>query len=206
MASPVFTKDRHVKYFLRCLKTFLPSPYLASDSNRALLAFFIVSGLDILGALESNTTPDERKAYIEWIYHCQVPSGGFRGFTGTHFGLDKRSPDNEVWDPANLPATFFFLVLLLVLGDDLSRVKRKECLQWLRAMQRADGSFGEVLGTAGTVEGGRDLRFCCVAAGTRCILRGHESGEDVEDINVNALVAFVEACQVRMPFFFFFFF
>ena len=193
----ILNKDRHIRYFLRCLRTFLPTPYTASDSNRALLAFFIVSGLDILGVLESTTTPDERQAYIEWIYNCQLPyGGGFRAFPGTDFGLNGRTPDNLVWDPANLPATFFFLVLLLVLGDDLSRVKRRECLQWLHAMQRSDGSFGEILGVAGA-EGGRDLRFCCVAAGIRYILRGRDQRgcEDVEDINIHTMLTFIEACQ-----------
>lgn len=199
MADALFNKDRHVKYFLRCLKTYLPSVYTAADSNRVLLAFFVVAGLDLLGALDTNTTAEERQGYIEWIYRCQHPSGGFRGFTGADFGLERRTPDNEVWDPANLPSTFLALTALLTLGDDLSRVKRRECLQWLKAMQRDDGSFGEVLGPAGAVEGGRDMRFCYVAAGTRYILRGRDVRdiEDVGDIDVHGLVAFIEACQVR---------
>lgn len=198
MAEPTFNKDRHIKYFLRCLKTYLPDAYTSSDSNRMLLAFFTLSGLDILGALETSTTPEERRGYIDWIYHCQVPTGGFRGFTGTDFGLDRRTTENEVWDPANVPSTFFALVSLIILGDDLSRVKRKECLRWLPRMQRADGSFGEVLGNNGKIEGGRDLRFCCCAAGTRYMLRERsDSGlEHVEDIDVDRLVRFIEDCQV----------
>ncbi|KAI9373303.1 serine/threonine protein kinase [Aspergillus egyptiacus] len=197
MAEAVFTKERHIRYFLRCLKTFLPEPYTSNDSNRMLLAFFTVSGLDLLGVLQSKTTPEERRGYIEWIYHCQVPSGGFRGFTGTNFGVDKRTRENEAWDPANVPSTFFALVILLILGDDLSRVQRIECLSWLPKMQRADGSFGEVLGPEGEVEGGGDLRFCCFAAGTRYILRGKNAAglEDVDDIDVQKLVAFIESCQ-----------
>lgn len=199
MDNAIFNKERHVKYFLRCLKTVLPNLYTSNDSNRILLAFFTIAGLDLLGALQSKTTAEERRGYIEWVYHCQVPSGGFRGFTGADFGLNKRTPENEIWDPANLPATFFALMILIILGDDLSRVKRKECLRWLRTMQRDDGSFGEVLGAAGAVEGGRDLRFCCVAAGIRYILRGKDGKdtEGLEDINVDRLVSFIEACQVR---------
>jgi geranylgeranyl transferase type-1 subunit beta len=202
MSEAVFTKDRHVTFFLRCLKTFLPGLYTSNDSNRMLLAFFIVSGLDLLGALESKTTPEERQGYIEWIYQCQVPSGGFRGFTGTDFGTELRTPENEAWDPANVPSTFFALVILLILGDDLSRVKRTECLKWLRKMQRPNGSFGEVLGPDENVEGGGDLRFCCFAAGTRYILRGkRDTGLDgIEDIDVGKLVAFIVSCQVRFHF------
>ncbi|EAW11160.1 protein geranylgeranyltransferase type I subunit CDC43 [Aspergillus clavatus NRRL 1] len=197
MTQPVFNKERHIKYYLRCLKTFLPAAYTSGDSNRMLLAFFTISGLDILGVLESKTTPEDRRGYIDWIYHCQVPSGGFRGFTGTDFGADKRTPGNEAWDPANVPSTFFALVLLIILGDDLSRVKRKQCLEWLPRLQRGDGSFGEVLGPGGKVEGSRDLRFCCCAAGTRYILRGRKGGglEGVGDIDVDKLVEFIKACQ-----------
>ncbi|KAL2857749.1 terpenoid cyclases/protein prenyltransferase alpha-alpha toroid [Aspergillus pseudoustus] len=197
MPEAQFTKERHIRYFLRCLKTFLPDLYTSNDSNRMLLAFFSLAGLDLLDVLESKTTPEERQGYIEWIYHCQVRSGGFRGFSGTDFGDEIRTRDNEAWDPANVPSTFFALVILLILGDDLSRVKRVECLKWLPKMQRPDGSFGEVLGPGDNVEGGGDLRFCCFGAGTRYLLRGRSGAglDGVEDIDVDKLVTFIESCQ-----------
>ncbi|KAK2748262.1 hypothetical protein FQN57_000920 [Myotisia sp. PD_48] len=164
---------------------------------------------------------DETRGYINWIYHCQVASpsssssttapspteghsspayaeGGFRAFTGAHFGEQNRSLENQCWDPASVPATFFALVILLALGDDLSRVKRKECLAWLCQMQRSDGSFGQVLGPDGQSDGTRDLRFCFCAAGIRYILRGKEGKNlpDVADINVSGLISYVESCQV----------
>lgn len=191
-------KDRQIKYFLRCLKTFLPHQYTSNDSSRMTLAFFTVAGLDLLDALDGNLSPAERKGYIDWIYHCQVPSGGFRGFSGTIFGDSIRTPENECWDPANVPATFFALMALIVLGDDLSRVKRRECLLWLVRMQREDGSFGEVLGSGGQIEGSNDLRFCCCAAGIRYILRGKDVDylRDIGDIDVGRLISHIEACQV----------
>lgn len=192
-----FTTERHVKYYLRCLKTFLPSAYTSNDSNRMLLAYLTLSGLDVLGVLQSKTTLEERTGYINWLYHCQVPTGGFRGFPGTDFGSDRRNADNEAWDPANVPATFFALVNLLILGDDLSRVNRKGCLEWLPRVQREDGSFGELVGPDGSLGGARDLRYCCCAAGIRYILRGRGSGlEGVPDIDVAGLISFIEACQV----------
>lgn len=199
MAELSFNTERHVKYYLRCLKTFLPGAYTSNDSNRMLLAFFIISGLDTLGVLESKTTPEERQTYIDWLYRCQVPTGGFRGFSGTNFGDEKRNKENEAWDPANVPATFFALVNLLILGDDLSRVKRRECLQWLPNLQRDDGSFGELLGPESKIGGDRDLRYCCCAAGIRYLLRGKNAKgvEDVKDIDVPKFISFIEACQVR---------
>src|SRR5436190_11398792 len=191
MAEPsAFRKDRHVKYFLRCLKTLLPHQYTSNDSSRMTLGFFTIAALDLLGILDANITPAERQGYIDWIYHCQVPSGGFRGFTGTDFGAARRTLDNECWDPANVPATYFALATLLIFGDNLTRVKRRECLLWLPKIQREDGSFGEVLGLQGKIEGGSDLRFCCCAAGIRYILRGKDAEylKDVGDIDVGALV------------------
>ncbi|KMU88764.1 geranylgeranyltransferase type I [Coccidioides immitis H538.4] len=196
--SPLFWKDRHIKYFLRCLKTLLPHQYTPNDSNRMTLGFFIVAGLDLLGFLHASLSESERRAYANWVYHCQLSSGGFRGFTGTKFGDDdQRTAANEAWDPANLPATFFALVTLLILGDDLTRVRRKECLRWLRTMQREDGSFGEVLGANGQIEGGSDLRFCCCAAGIRYMLRGKDAEylKDVDDIDIRRLATYVEKCQ-----------
>jgi hypothetical protein len=65
-------------------------------------------------------------------------------------------------------------------------------------MQRENGSFGEVLGIDGKIEGGGDLRFCCFGAGTRYILRGKGENEleGIIDIDVDKLVAFIDACQV----------
>jgi geranylgeranyl transferase type-1 subunit beta len=199
MAAAIFQKERHVKFFLRCLKTLLPHQYTSGDSGRVLLGFFIVAGLDLLGVLETHTTAKERQGYIDWLYHCQHPSGGFRGFTGSNFGDEKRTHENEAWDPSNIPATFLALETLLILGDDLSRLEREKCLQWLPKLQRADGSFGEILGVDGEIEGGRDMRFCYCAAGIRYLLRGKREKDiaHVADIHVDELISFIESCQVR---------
>ena len=195
--TSVFNKERHIKYWLRCLKTFLPTAYISNDSNRMTLAYFTLSALDSLGALESHTTPVERAQYVDWIYHCQHPSGGFRGFTGTDLGA-LRDEGNAHWDPANMAATFFALASLAVLGDGLDRVRRRECLEWLARLQRGDGSFGETLGEEGRIEGGRDTRFCSTAAGIRWMLRGGGSN-DPGDIDVEGLLRYIKSTEVYDP-------
>ncbi|KAF2098546.1 terpenoid cyclases/Protein prenyltransferase [Rhizodiscina lignyota] len=189
-------KQKHINYWKRCLKTYLPTAYTSTDSNRMLLAFFVVSALDLLGALLEHTKPEEREGYIDWIYRCQHPEGGFRGFPGTDFG-DERNAENKMWDPANVPATYMALSALLILGDDLSRVKRRECLQWLRKLQRDTGSFGETLGENDNIEGGTDSRFGYCAAVVRWILRGAAKGEveGVPDIDVDKLAECVSSAQ-----------
>ena len=199
MTEPSLFKEGHIKYWLRCAKTLLPHQYTANDSNRMFLAYFIVSALDLLGVLETKVSLEERQSWVEWIYHCQVPEGGFRGFPGTMFHPKERTVTNQHWDPANIPATFFAIVTLLVLGDDLSGVLRKECLEWLPKLQRANGSFGETLGVMQSIEGGNDLRYCCCAAGIRYILRGRRADLDIQgakDFDVDALVGYISACQV----------
>lgn len=119
---------------------------------------------------------------------------------GTDFG-EKANASNAQWDPANIPATYFALALLLMLGDDMKRVRRAETLLWLLKMQREDGSFGETL-VNGKIEGGRDPRFAYCATGVRHILRGSSNGplqvDDarIGDINIDGLVRCIRAAEV----------
>ncbi|KAF2749645.1 geranylgeranyl transferas-like protein type i beta subunit [Sporormia fimetaria CBS 119925] len=187
--SGILKISKHVSYWRRNLKTYLPHHYTGTDSNRMLLAFFILSALDLLGDLDAALTDEERHEYVEWVYNCQIPDGGFRPSPGTYVGT-ARNQQNAVWDPAHIPGTFFSLLVLVLLGDDLKRVKRKETLIWLNRMQRPDGSFGETIGQAGRVEGGNDTRFGYMATGIRWILRGDIEGhvDDVPDIDVDKFV------------------
>jgi geranylgeranyl transferase type-1 subunit beta len=164
------------------------------------LAFFILSALDLLDALDTSIFSNERRDYINWIYRCQRPDGGFRMWPGTDFG-ERADEANAKWDPANMAATYFALAALLVLGDDLGRVRRRRTLQWLRRTQRPDGSFGEIL-VDGKIEGGRDPRSAHCACGVRYILRGRKSGDlvidgdMVEDVDLDALVHCIRAAEV----------
>ena len=66
----------HAKYFLRCLEL-LPAPYASLDTNRLTVAYFCVSGLDVLGSVARV----DATRVIEWIYSLQVlpSSGGAEG-------------------------------------------------------------------------------------------------------------------------------
>lgn len=194
--DPQLDKNRHIQYWLRCLKTLLPGAYTSNDSNRMTLAFFMIAALDLLGVLETKATRGERDDYINWIYYCQHPDGGFRAFPGTDFG-DRATKEGKRWDAANLPATYFALAALLVLKDDFKRVRRHETLRWLPSLQREDGSFGETV-VSGNIEGGMDTRFGYCAAGVRHMLRGNATGQvdGVEDIDVDQFVHCVTLAEV----------
>ena len=179
---------KHVVYWKRCLKTYLPRPYTSTDALRISLAYFIISALDLLGALETSTTPEERAGYADWIYSLQLPDGGFRGAPATDLG-QLRSESNQDYDPAHVPSTYFALSTLLILRDDLERVKRPECLRWLAQMQRDDGSFGAHFFNGQRV-GGTDTRLGYSAMVVRWMLRGRASGsvDGVPDLNIPKFV------------------
>ncbi|KAJ9498128.1 geranylgeranyl transferase type-1 subunit beta [Exophiala xenobiotica] len=193
-SPPRLDRDRHIKYWKRCAQL-LPEPYSAGEASRMSFGFFIVAALDLLGALETATTAEEREGWINWIYTCQVPfTGGFRGFTGTMLG-GVRSQYNWHWDPANLPNTYFALATLIMLGDDLSRVRRNECMKWVRSLQRKNGSFGEYLGEDHAIEGGNDPRLCMCAVGTLKLLQGAESDIEKHEIDQVRLQEYISNCQ-----------
>lgn len=163
-----FDKVRHVKYWKRCA-LLLPEQYTAGDGSRLSLAFFIVAALDLLDVMETAVPTEERKQWIDWVYSLEVPSGGLRGFPGTNLG-SRRKTGNEHWDPANLHNTFLGLMVLLMLGDDLGRLKRLACLEWVRSLMKSNGGFGEMLGENEEVIGKDDLRSVYCAIGILYIL------------------------------------
>lgn len=199
MAEPTLQKEKHVRYWQRCLTSLLPTQYTSTDSSRMTLGCFILSALDLLGA-GADTFPEKQRAEIkDWILKCQHPNGGFCGSPNHRFpneyyvdvGQGKR-----VMDPANLPATFFALISLSYVGG-FDEVRRGDALRWLKRLQRADGSFGELVTQEGVVEGGRDMRYCQTAMAVRWILRGDEKVPEGEDIDVESLVDHIRAGQVH---------
>lgn len=158
------------------------------------LGFFSIAAIDILGELQRLSTDDDRAKWIDWVYSNQLPTGGFRGSPATF--LYGASPQ---WDPPTLPASFFALVTLVTLGDELERIDKRGLLTLLPKMQRADGSFGEWLGPGGEVVGGSDMRFIYFASAIRWILRGrggHGVVEGVLDFDVDRCVDYIKSSEV----------
>jgi geranylgeranyl transferase type-1 subunit beta len=177
-------KSRHIKYWQRCFTSFLPSAYTGNDSTRLTFGFFIVSALDLLSVPLSL---QERSSIRSWVLSLQHPDGGFCG-SPTHVlsGQDAHKGS------ANLAATFFALLLLGVASatDDEAKaafvgVHRPNLLQWLRKLQRDDGSFGQVL-WEGEAVGGRDTRHSYLASAIRWMLGA--AADDEGDIDVERLI------------------
>lgn len=196
---PLFNKEKHVVYWLRCLRSPLPTAYTSNEANRMTLVFFIFSALDILGVLFKRTSEDERRGYIDWIYSCQHAGGGFSSFPPPHADPNVTpSGLHHEWAPPNMSATWFALSSLAVLGDDLSRVRRAVTLRWLHTMQDEDGLFGELLTPEGKTHGGKDTRYAYFAASIRWYLRDSSPAHNtspVPDIDLAKLMSHIRSAQ-----------
>lgn len=173
-------QKKHISFFKRVLQV-LPSQQL--DTHRVSVAFFAISGLDILESLKD--IDEKRDNIIKWIYSLQIQPDlngtnhkqcGFRGCSmlGHLYDTDKAKEQVIPYDSSNIAMTYTSLVSLLILGDDLSRVYKKAVITGIRSLQQSDGSFISVL------EGSEyDMRFvycaCCV-----CYILDDWKGMDVD--------------------------
>ena len=82
----VLLTQKHAKFFQRSLAV-LPSSLASYDSQRVTIAFFSISGLDLLDKI--SLVSDQTESMIEWLYSCLMISekpetehwSGFRGST-----------------------------------------------------------------------------------------------------------------------------
>ncbi|KZL80963.1 prenyltransferase and squalene oxidase [Colletotrichum incanum] len=214
-----FEKARHIKYWQRCHKTFLPHQYTSSDSTRIALSFFILAALDILSPSEPSKeeqqllTPADRAAARNFVVGLYHPGGGFCGSPNhalpaelyANWDFEKGTPQTRNSSSANLASTYFALLILAIVADGpeaaksaFAGVDRVATLRWLKRLQRPDGSFGELVLDDGSIEGGNDMRLCFLAATIRWALRGDANEGDadwVEDIDVDALVKHIRQGQ-----------
>ncbi|KAF7822305.1 geranylgeranyl transferase type-1 subunit beta [Senna tora] len=177
-SSEIFDKDRHVT-FLQMMYQLLPSPYQAQEINRLTLAYFVISGIDILGALDQV----DKDAVANWILSFQVlpqnkadPNNGkFFGFHGSRT-LQFPSYDNGVLlhNNSHLASTYCALAILKIVGYKLSNIDYELIATSMRNLQQPDGSFMPIHTGAET-----DLRFIYCAAAISFML-DNWSGMDKE--------------------------
>jgi len=177
--------EKHVKFNTRGL-VLLGDWAIGNDLNRMALGFFLLNALDILGQL-TTTSADDRQNWINWIYNCQVQTGGFRGSPATKTGKE------SIYDTVHLPATYFAIASLLILGDDLKRVNRDGALEMLRNSQNENGSFSPVLLGGVDKFGEVDVRHIYSACAVRELL---SPVKPEEDFNVPATIRYIEQCKV----------
>ncbi|XP_076917726.1 geranylgeranyl transferase type-1 subunit beta-like [Bidens hawaiensis] len=159
----LFDRERHIRY-LEMNYQILPSPYEGQEIIHLTLAYFIISGLHILQALDRI----DREAVIDWVLSLQahpkneddLNNGQFYGFHGSK-SSQFHSVDDEVSVPNNshLASTYCALAILKIVDYDFSLIDSGSISMSMKHLQQSDGSFMPIHTGAET-----DLRFVYCAA------------------------------------------
>ncbi|KOC69770.1 Geranylgeranyl transferase type-1 subunit beta [Habropoda laboriosa] len=154
---PELAKKKHAKYLQRLLQI-MPSDSAEYDCSRLAIAFFAISGLDILNCLD-DLSEETKSGAIDWIYRLQITGAGPRSGFQSSTTIPKDAPKYQC---GHLAMTYIGLVTLCILGDDLSRVDRKSIVEGIQACQNPDGSFTAIITGCES-----DMRFlycaCCIS-------------------------------------------
>ena len=117
-------KKRHEKFLLRFLDILPGDRFASLETSRMTILFFVISGLDVLGSLEKSLNEERKQDIVNWIYSLQVETG----FLGSTF-LKIPKLEDKLCDGVHIAMTYTALATLVILGDDLSRLNRKNVLQ-----------------------------------------------------------------------------
>ncbi|XP_014215362.1 geranylgeranyl transferase type-1 subunit beta [Copidosoma floridanum] len=158
-ATPKLVEKKHIKYFQLVLQMV---PQGVPDASRATLAYFALSGLDLLNALD-HLSQQQKKDAINWFYRLQVKGAGKR----SGFESSSMIPKDVItkYHCGHLAMTYTSLAGLLILEDDLSDVDRDSIIKAVEACQNSDGSF-----TAMITGYESDMRFLYCACWISAVL------------------------------------
>ncbi|KAK4482562.1 hypothetical protein RD792_009722 [Penstemon davidsonii] len=176
--SIAFDRDRHIRY-LEMMYDLIPSPYEGQEINRLTLAYFVISGLDILQALDrvSNTSLlfSQNNFNIMFTWKYLFTAGEFYGFHGSR-SSQFRSNDNgtDIPNGSHMAATYCALTILKTVGFDFSLFDSELLLKSMKNLQQPNGCFMPIHTGAET-----DLRFVFCAAAICSMLKSW-SGMDRE--------------------------
>jgi len=173
----------HGRYLRRSLDV-LPPSVASLDTSRITVAYFALSGLDVLGHDHFLQDQELKERCIRWIRGLYVAESGRAGF---HGGNALKSPDSghlrPYEHPGHVAMTYTALSCLRLLGDDLSGLDERALVTGVAALQQDDGSVVSSLESAE-----KDMRFVYCAAAV-CYLLDEWSGFDV-----NSAVDYILSC------------
>ncbi|XP_073104739.1 geranylgeranyl transferase type-1 subunit beta [Elaeis guineensis] len=173
-----FERERHV-LFLEMMIERLPSDYESQEINHLTLAYFVISGLGIFGALDRV----DKDQIASWVLSFQahpstksdLDNGQFYGFHGSRSSQFTIN-DGEVstHNCSHLASTYCALAILNMIGYNLSNLNCEAILISMRNLQQPNGSFMPIHLGAET-----DLRFVYCAAAI-CFMLNNWTGMDKE--------------------------
>lgn len=173
-----FETERHVRY-LEMMMERLPYHYESQEINRLTLAYFVISGLGILGALDRVDKDQVASWVLSFQAHPRTKSdledGQFYGFYGSRTS-QFTTDDGEVLSHncSHLASTYSAVAILKIIGYDLSNINSEVISTSMRNLQQPDGSFMPIHFGAES-----DLRFVYCAAAI-CFMLNNWSGIDKE--------------------------
>ncbi|KAF6137760.1 hypothetical protein GIB67_040468 [Kingdonia uniflora] len=175
-SSFLFDRERHVRY-LEMMYSYLPSDYEREDINRITLAYFAISGLHILDALDRV----DKEQVANWVMSFQVhpkdtddlENGEFYGFCGSRTAQIRDGTDLSR-NGSHLANTYCALSILKIVGYNFSSVSSESILISMRKLQQPDGSYMPIHAGAE-----KDLRFVFCAAAI-CSMLDNWKGIDRE--------------------------
>ncbi|XP_044509010.1 geranylgeranyl transferase type-1 subunit beta [Mangifera indica] len=187
-ALSYFDRERHVTY-LEMMYQMVPHHYQTQEINRITLAYFAISGLHLLGALDRV----DKEAVSNWVLSLQahprneadLNSGelyGFHGSRSSQFPPD----DNGVLthNGSHLASTYCALAILRAVGYSFANIDRVSILTSMKNLQQPDGSFMPIHYGAEM-----DLRFIFCAAAICHML------EDWSGMNKEKAKDYILNCQ-----------
>ncbi|PKA61897.1 Protein farnesyltransferase subunit beta [Apostasia shenzhenica] len=176
MDTAAFDRERHVA-FLEMMLERLPEDYESQEINRLTLAYFAISGLAVLDALDQVN----REQLISWVLSFQEEPGNeadsknaeFYGFGGSMSSkLLKNDRKVLYYNCSHLASTYCALAILKLIGYSLSSINFEPILTSMRGLQQPDGSFIPI-----HIGAEADLRFVYCAAAI-CFMLNNWTGMD----------------------------
>lgn len=122
--QPVLERESHIAYLRRGLKH-LPEGFVSLDASRPWLVYWAVHALEILDA---RLTDAEASAVVDFLRHCQNPTGGFGGGPGQY---------------SHLAPTYAAVNALVIIGtkEAYDAINRETLQEFLWSLRTEEGSF-----------------------------------------------------------------
>jgi geranylgeranyl transferase type-1 subunit beta len=192
----MFSRTEHVKFFMTCLDG-LPADYVELDTQRMVLLYFCVLGLDILGALHEITN-DQIENVVRFVdnnrLQLQHPTSklSYQGYHGSGFIGSIENLNGSMFVQTHLAMTYSALAILSALGRSIQTSVRDEILSGIALCQQPDGSFSTSCDSKES-----DVRFCYCACVIVSLLHPGVPSTSIDYrsyINVELLTEYVMNC------------
>ncbi|QEU62730.1 Cdc43 [Kluyveromyces lactis] len=183
---------KHIKFCQRHLQI-LPSHRQDIDPNRLAIAFYSLTGIELLG----KPVHEDFQYSLDWIRSCYIELADYSGFAIPSFRHAKQLTS------INLSNTLFGLICLMLLGDHEffdEKLNRATLGKFVSSCQLPDGSFTSFLDNAGYPSkfDSHDLRFCYIAVSILYLIGCRSESDFSRYINVSKLLQYIMSRQCTM--------